>query len=67
MYPAENDTTIFAVDCKAVAGLQMIILGYADDGHDDPYYWEEIETLTTGEETTFVFKVENDVLELYVH
>lgn len=67
MYPTDNGTTIFAVDYKAVEGLQMIIFGYADDGNDDPNYWEEIEALTTGGETTLVFEVENDVLDLIYH
>lgn len=67
MYPTENGTTIFAVDYKAVADLQMIVFGYADDGNDDPNYWQEIEDLTTGEKTTFVFEVEQEVLDLIYH
>lgn len=67
MYPAENGTTIFAVDYKTVAGLQMIIFGYADDGNDDPNYWKEIETLTTDGENTFIFEVENEVLDQIYH
>lgn len=67
MYPTDNGTTIFAVDYKAVEGLQMILFGYADDGNDDPNYWEEIEHLTTGKETTFVFEVKNEVLDLIYH
>lgn len=67
MYPGESGTTIFAVDYKAVAGLSSIIFGYADDGNDDPNYWQENETLTTGEETTFVFEMENEVLDLIYH
>ena len=67
MYPTDNGTTIFAVDYKAAEGLQMIIFGYADDGNNDPNYWQEVETLTTGEESTFVFEVENDVLDLIYH
>ena len=66
-YPTENGTTIFAVDYKTVAGLQMIIFGYADDGNDDPNYWNVVETLTTDRETTFVFEVENEVLDLIYH
>lgn len=67
MYPTDNDTTIFAIDYKTVEGLGMIIYGYADDGNNDPNYWEEIELLTTGEETTFIFEVENEVLDLIYH
>lgn len=67
LYPTENGTTIFAVDYKTVAGLEMIIYGYADDGNDDPNYWEEIETLTIDGENTLVFEVENEVLDLIYH
>lgn len=67
MYPTDNGTKIFAVDYKAAEGLQMVIFGFADDGNDDPNYWEEVEPLTTGEKTTFVFEVENEVLDLIYH
>ena len=67
MYPTENGDAIFAVDYKAAADLQMIIFGYADDGDDEPNYVQEIEGLTTGEETTFLFEIEKDVLDLIYH
>lgn len=67
MYPTNNGTTIFAVDYKTVADRQLVVFGYADDGNDDPNYWQEIETLTTGEKSTFVFEVENEILDLIYH
>lgn len=67
MYPAESGNAIFAVDYKAAADLQMIIFGYADDGDDEPNYWQEVETLTTGEETTFLFEMEQEILDLIYH
>ena len=67
MYPTDNGTTIFAMDYKAVEGLQMVIFGYADDGNDDPNYWVETEDLTTGKVATYVFEVENEVLDLIYH
>ena len=67
MYPVENGTTIFAVDYKTVAGLQPIIFGYADDGNDDPNYWNEVDILTTDEKTTFLFEMENEVMDQIYH
>ena len=67
MYPTDNGTAIFAVDYKATADLQMIIFGYADDGDDEPNYWQEVEPLTTSEETTFLFEMENEILDLIYH
>lgn len=67
MYPDENGSAIFAVDYKAAADLQMIIYGYADDGDDEPNYCREVEDLTIGEDTTFLFEMEKEVLDLIYH
>lgn len=63
MYPTENGVTIFAVDYKTVADLQLIVYAFADDGDEKPDFWYVVEDLTTDEETTLVFEMDNELLD----